>query len=89
MPETKGYNPPPVDRVKRPTPSAPAPEWPPRFHCHVPGLFKSLAHEGYGLILAPLVGDLNAIIKRANELGDPKLLEILKRMGLPVESDDA
>ena len=62
-------------------------EWPPRFHCNVPGLFKSLAAEGYGLVLAPLVGDLNAIAERAIELDYPKLLAMLQRMGIISEKE--
>ena len=57
-------------------------DWPPRFHCNVPGLFSALAKEGYGLILAPLLGDLNSIAKRAIELEDQKLLNLLGKMGL-------
>ena len=63
-------------------------EWPPRFHCHVPGVFKSLAAEGYGLLLAPLAGDLNAIARRAVEINDPVLLRLLTRMGLGGEIEE-
>jgi len=74
---------PSTDRAAQPVPAGVDPDdWPPRFYCHVPGLFKSLAAEGYGLVLAPLAGNLNVIAERAIELDDPKLLAILRRMGL-------
>ncbi len=63
-------------------------DWPPRFHCHVPGVFKALAGEGYGLLLAPLAGDLKLIAERAIELDDPKLLRLLKHMGLLEEGEE-
>ena len=57
-------------------------EWPPRFHCYVPGVFETLAKEGYGLVLAPLITDLNDIAKHAIETGDTKLIAKLKQMGI-------
>lgn len=65
--------------------SIPHREWPPRFHCHVPGTFAALAGEGYGLILLPLYRDLEAIARRAIELDDPVLLGTLLSMGMVTE----
>ena len=63
-------------------------DWPPRFHCHVPGVFKSLSAAGYGIVLAPLAGDLNAIARRAVEINDPVLLRLLTHMGLVGEIEE-
>ena len=53
-----------------------------RITCDVPGLFKNLAAEGYGLMLIPLLNHLDRIAKRAIEIEDMVILNELNDMNI-------
>ena len=55
---------------------------PVRFTCNVPGLFKALDNDGYGMLLLPLIGHLDRIAKRAMEIEDLVILEELQDMNV-------